>query len=461
MLGRACLEVFPNREWRATFTPERGPSHRKTLESHHETDDNSSPAKAVTCHSFKIQNQALSADSGDRPEQKIKAGYGRVGRQSKFSGRAKNTILRSGGALEHLYQPSECLFLTLTLPGSTDESMRAIAQWSGYLVNCFKAWLSKRLPHRYEMYVWEWQRRGALHLHYVVGCPDRALGEEIRQSLQAQWIRLLDAVCNKSGVDVYKKNSGFSHSSDKTVVKVDAQWCEKSVAAYLSKYVSKESSKNRNRVNKRYYPSQWYGVSRPLLAKLRELTVRIQIDNMTRRSWDGCYEDTLSVLQSLAIRCYSYRHQVGAGRTIVAYCHDSEKEGIWMEMKSQTQFVPKSSQSTRDRQTFLINRGLYLLRNNWRWRKTFSALSSGYVTSLVSCWRNSKPMTPADTTYLLDTLTYTLSYHRSITSSITGAESAWLLQAKAANEDALRSGLTLALEWPDEEVSQATLDSGT
>lgn len=461
MLGKLRLEVFPNRELRATFTPEKNPSNRrKTNESHHETDSASIPVKAVTCHSLKTQNHS---DSGT-PEishARKKAGFGSVGRQSRFSTYARRTILRAGGALESEVPHSECLFLTMTLPGSTNESMGVIAAWSAYIVDRFKSWLSKRVKSRYEMYVWEWQRRGALHLHYVVHCADRVIGEEIRRDLKAQWIRLLDSISRNSGVDVYARGFGFSHKNNKDVVRVDAQWCEKSVAAYLSKYVSKESKKNRDRVNSRYYPSRWYGVSRPLLQLLRKLTITAVFDNLKRVEWLTAYEDILSILQSQSLHCYSYRHEVGSGKTIVSYIEKQHKDSIWNQIMTQIGQYRDSFSNIRGQVAFSINRGLYLMRHNWRLRRTFSQLSSQYVRDVVSRWKRSEPITPADTTFLLDTLIFTFQYHRQTSMALSGAESSWYEAATALNRHCVKSGLTEVMGWTDEKLSHAGVDSGT
>lgn len=458
MLGRVSLTWYPNREVRAIFTPEKQPSHRKTDESHNETGGRHFPVKAVTCHSLKTQNHPPSGGSGDCLNRRKKAGYGSVGRQSAFSNYARQQILRCGGALEHLYQPEQCLFLTMTLPGSTEAAKLAIAEWSAYLVDTFKSWLSKRVQSRHEMYVWEWQRRGALHLHYVIGCPDKAVGEEIRQSLRGQWIRLLDNVCEKSGVDVYAKNAGFSHKHNKGVVRVDAQWCEKSVAAYLSKYVSKESRKNRNRVNKKYYPSRWYGCSRPLLKLKQNLTKTVVTHNMRAREWHQSHEEILSVLQSTSLYCYNYRHNVGLGKSIVAYVENTVKDSIWTQIMMtipSSQDLYSKSEETMMR---ILNRGMYLLNHNWLWRKQFTTTSSNYVKGLVGKLAASQPMTPCEAIFLLDTLVYTLGSLLSTRPYIPPGLKKWYSDGVELRQQCFGQSLSSWSDWTEVKLAQPPID---
>lgn len=245
----------------------------------------------------------------------LKSGYGGLPRKTVFGLNAKRTIQRVGGVCDKLYPHDEFVFLTGTLPGSTPESLRAIAEWSGYIVHALKDWVGYYVEERVDFYVWEWQKRGALHLHYAVHVPDAERRELVLSRFKAQWIRLLESVCEKSGVDVFARATGGTWRHLTGAVKAVAQVVRKSVAGYLSKYCSK----GHDTAQAFYYPSRWWGCSRALLHKLEEMTVSFEIVGLTMRRALAMYEELLSFNQSLTFKDYSYRHGSGIGRTNVGY----------------------------------------------------------------------------------------------------------------------------------------------
>jgi hypothetical protein len=328
--------------------------------------------------------------------------------------------------------------------------MEGLARWSSYSVQRLKAWLGHYISNNLSIYTWEWQKRGALHLHYVVHCQDRERGEWIIRNLKQQWMRILDAIGEASGIDLYRKHNGFSWASNKEMVRTDAQWCEKSVAAYLSKYVSKAAKNNHSMAEGCLCPARWYGVSRPLLALLRSMTTVISLDSL--RDWEGwgIYEDCLSVLQSWAIKCYEYIHKVGDGKTVVSYVDDVQKESIWNTIMSQIPQLPDSSESTASNLTKLAQQGIYVMKKSPTWLATFKQFCAnsrpGHLTSSPLC----KDITPADLAFVLDMLIYTFRYTERTRSPLPGNAQLWytnmltVLAAEISNEDENLSALAKA-----------------
>ena len=180
------LQSFPNEEIRAVVY--RLPNPVNPL-SHVETDETQPEAPLLDIG--EIFESHLPAK-----EAEPKAGWGGLPRGRIFSRRGKRKLQRAGGVFTKLeYKPSQVLFLTGTLPGSTPEAFETMARYSGFLVHSLKAWLNDRIPHKLDFYVWEHQKRGALHLHYGIYCPDKAIGESYIASFPGYWCRLLKRRC--------------------------------------------------------------------------------------------------------------------------------------------------------------------------------------------------------------------------------------------------------------------------
>jgi hypothetical protein len=240
-------------------------------------------------------------------------------RATKFGNEAKRSIQRAARALDGIVEaPTDILFLTGTLPGSGQEQFMALAQWSSWVVHRLKAWIGTYVPSKYDFYCWELQKRGALHLHYAVHCPDEEVSERILRGFKAEWIRLLDAVAEKTGVDVYRnENRGFSHKSNKDAVQAKAERVVKGVGNYLGKYLSK-STQGTSRTGV-FAPCRWWGVSRPLRALEKSERVETVRFFMSQSQWHGVYEDCVKWLSMAGDVCHEWSNQVIPGKGAVIY----------------------------------------------------------------------------------------------------------------------------------------------
>lgn len=438
-MRQVAIESYPNREIRLTLVRSQSP---KKFEWEEKEGAIAEPeaVSTPTCHSLKTLNGSSRPRVAGVLEIQGKPGWGGLPRFQKFSTYARRQILRAGGALERHAPHSECLFLTLTLPGSTRESLEAMARYSGFAVQRLKAWIGKRIKENLSIYTWELQKRGALHLHYVVWCSDKGVGEYIRENLKEQWIRILDAIGKASGVDLFRKCKGFSWASNKEIVRTDAQWCEKSVAAYLSKYVSKPCKYQYSQGRPNYCPSRWYGVSRPLLALLRSMSFKISLDSLRDRDSWGIYEDCLSVLQSFAIKCYQYGHVVGDGKTIVAYVNTNEQESIWNMLKVQTPELPDWSGSSEAKLRGIAQQGVYVMRKSPIWLATFRQFCANSRVDRLIASPLSPDTTRGDLTFVLDMLIYTYRYTERTRYGLDGASKLWYQNALDAFRVAISEG---------------------
>ena len=429
------ISSYPNREIRVTLVRSqigKKETYAETAEDILSKDDDSTP------HLSFAQNSLRSTEPLSQPSEEPRQapGYGGLPRRQKFSLYGRRTILHAGGALERTHGHEDCLFLTVTHPGSTVESFRALAEYSAHAVKTLQGWLSRHIPNKLSIYTWEWQKRGALHLHLVLHCPDRERGEWIRANLKAEWIRILDSIAEKSGVDVYRKNRGFSWVTDKSVVRVDAQWCEKSVAAYLSKYVSKATDANKRMPRNAFYPSRWYGVSRPLLQLTRELTFKVSLDSLRDRDGWETYEDCLSILQSYSIKCYEYSHKVGDGRTIVSYVNDNEQDSIWTSIMDSTIMNPDSSSNTEKTMRRLVRNGSILIKKHKVWLETYMHFYGNSRCSKLLNLPSYRDISRNDLIFLVDALAFSFRYTQKTRFELPGACQLWYSQMKDCLKDA-------------------------
>lgn len=261
----------------------------------------------------------LSLDLNSKTSE-LSTGYGLLPvKPTVFGLNAKRILIRSGAALEKsISSPDECLFLTATLPGSTNESFRAIAEWSGYAVNSLKAWVSNHVAAKLDFYCWEYQKRGALHLHYCVHAKDKQARSHIQRGFHSWWIQLLDRISEKSGVDLFRKNDKFTHRSDTSKVRAVAEICRKSPARYLAKYLSKSAKGMKGRA-KFFTPSRWWGTSRPLKKILESMTEIVEI---IEGGYFGCIrkmQEIKAVFETCEGAGYRFRHKYGMGESLVLY----------------------------------------------------------------------------------------------------------------------------------------------
>lgn len=277
----------------------------------------------------------LSLGSNSKPCRKM-TGYGDLPtKPTQFGLNAKRSLIRSGAALEKkINSPEECLFLTGTLPGSTPESFSAIAAYSAYVVNNLKAWIAKRVSSKLDFYCWEYQKRGALHLHYCVWVPDIAAREHVLSGFRDWWISTLIRISEVSGVDLFRKNAKFTHRSDLSKVRAVAEICRKSPARYMAKYLSKSSSKLKGRAIF-FTPSRWWGVSRPLKAVLDSLSTCLEIISGSYFSCVRKMQEINHSIESTEGALYTYPHKFGMGETKLIYPSDeSDFNALLQDLES-------------------------------------------------------------------------------------------------------------------------------
>lgn len=236
---------------------------------------------------------------------------------------------------------SDYLFLTATLPGDTEEAKWGIAEYAHEIINGLKAWLSKRMLNRKEFYVWENQKRGALHFHYCIYCPNRDIQSEITRSFKREIVRLYDGIKEKHGCDLWGKWTDKPTRYRVAILQARVEVVYKSVGAYMASYLGGKSDKHSEDANHRYYPKRWFGVSRPLSESIKKHTSEIKHEftsySDAREFLERCYED--SVDDSLTHQ--KFPHKIGEGITASLF-HTQEKQQELWQLRSMLKHTPRN-----------------------------------------------------------------------------------------------------------------------
>lgn len=287
------------------------------------------PDKARECD--RDRNLTLTANSENRHSRSRRSivhegqtyypGYGMSPRKTRFTIRAARTILRVGGVMDGLKGWNTCI--TLTLPANHVAAYYTLADYSSYCVDAFKCWVRDQVRDsealRY-FYVWELQKRGALHLHLCVNAPDYSVLERLRLGSKNAWIRILQRVEIRSGCNLFrgKNNRDWRYFPEK--IQVDVQVVRLSVAAYFAKYCSKDKQAFNSGLAGQIYPVRWWGCSRRVLSELRDSTQSFLSPVMHPSQAMGLMSSIVRDFQSLGSRVHLFRERFTKYNQVVSYC---------------------------------------------------------------------------------------------------------------------------------------------
>lgn len=254
-------------------------------------------------------------------------GYGGRPKGTEFSRRGRRLMVRAGALLGSGGYGSNNLFLTGTLPGSTDGAMSALAEWSSWTVHE----LLTRLPRLAQVaasecrwiWCWEYQQRGALHWHCVLKLPDYQGRDRVLRGFTDVWNSVLVGVAKKSGVDIFERENGGTWKDEPEAWISRAEILRKRADRYLAKYLSKQAGKD---AAKFFPPTRWYGLNRALHKEFRASIVchETHTNNEKRHGITDLDVGIVDSLRATASSFFYYPDKVGTGMNFVAYFEDEE-----------------------------------------------------------------------------------------------------------------------------------------
>lgn len=283
------VTAYPNNERRIALYPERLPSS-----SGWGADWYLSESQSETKESLKETQDRLDRSESEQRESafniKLKVDTVQRKRRLELSRYGRRQILRAGSCFD-TSETTERLLLTGTLPGTGNRAHKALAEYSSYASKTLTNWLTRRAPGCKWMYTWEFQKRGALHIHLVVEVP-LPVSEYVKAHFKDEWNRILCSICNKSGTNLYAKTATYAHSPDKT--QADVTICTREPSRYISKYISKQGS--HAKAFGRFPPKTWYQISRSLLRVLRDRTVVYEVEGLSHSQALATWEEIKSLV---------------------------------------------------------------------------------------------------------------------------------------------------------------------
>lgn len=352
---RVKLTTYPGNETRAVFA-------RLPPSKPFDITNESSPCQCPVDAESQTANQNVLVNSplldsrckvghpGRPVENSDNPGWGGLPKPSRFGLNAKRKLARAGGLLDEVVShPSEVLFLTGTVPNGYDDGKITTAAYSAFIVYTLKKWVSRTVPDKWDMYVWEYQKRGALHLHYAVWVPKTDDRAYLQEHFHEKWCNILLSIYHQTGVDLCASANGYTDRHNTAYIQAYAQEVYKSVGAYLAKYVGKDAGKSGVCGDKVLYPpSRWWGVSRPLTKAVRESTVEHEVLGISQRRVLTLYQDVATMLSSQSEEAHEYQSRYSYALTTVAYRTSiiGTEECQLMMQNPRSTSKPKNSQKT-------------------------------------------------------------------------------------------------------------------
>lgn len=311
----------------------------------------SSPSKAESLILSIVEKFSSDSVSESEPDSDCPAGrvgFGRSPNPTPFSLYGRRKIVRSGALLGQGEARSRVLFLTGTLPGSVEDSFRALSDYSAWCVNELlthipRLWGGVQSQCRY-IWVWELQRRGALHWHCVLECPTEEAAKRVRSGFRDLWIRIIKSVGRMAGVDMAERSDGGTWADRPEVWRVEAEPARKNPSRYLAKYLSKPNGANG--LNEGYPPTRWYGVSRTLHADLADSIVlenpTLVRDNLGRVVFTDLDVSFVEKMFGLSYSRAQFSDKVRDGYTFVFYVEHEKMNEAMGCMKEYSSAVERS-----------------------------------------------------------------------------------------------------------------------
>ena len=253
-----CASVIPPSDGQLFVQPVKYPACKiDGLIEYFDTDELKAVKTTYRCL-LTARQRHLDIIKKSQQSKKHERSWGKLQKDKTFTRNAKQKILEAGAVVDRHVGKKNSYMLTLTVPGSGWDVYDQISRWSGYLINRLTQIIrrieAKGVPVHW-FFVWEHQKRGALHMHWCIAVPnDWKAANLVCLELRAKWFALLEELSVKTMTDLFKKR-GFSgtwrHSPE--IWKADIARVKKSVGAYFSKYVSKNANNQFSNSRRRAY----------------------------------------------------------------------------------------------------------------------------------------------------------------------------------------------------------------
>ena len=265
----------------------------------------------------------------------------RLNRPKSFTNAAGQKLRECGAAVDRVCgKPENCYTVTLTLPANTTEAFTSLAAYSGDIINLlFQPIRDQYQGQVYWFFVWEYQKRGALHLHIAVHHPDLLTTEAIANLLADRWYVVLKHIQDKSLTDMFIRKDKKTYTPKEKYHRY-VQPVRRSLGAYFSKYAGKRESKN-DWYCQRYPVSRFWGSSQNLKDLVKSLSFDYSFQSQESEAIEVMVANILNKLcrEDVSIQSTYDFHIVkhygsgdflslASGVRMTAYCHPNSYDAI-------------------------------------------------------------------------------------------------------------------------------------
>ena len=260
-----------------------------------------------------------------------RGGWGFQAKPTLFTRNARHRLLEAGAVMD-----AECgkntYEVTCTIPGSTHEAFQVVADWSGWICDRLLREVRRFTNPLHWFYVWERQKRGALHIHFAIGGSNIADVKKCAHQLEYMWFELLIELGQKTGVDLFRKNRNFTWRNRPEKWQSHVSPINKSCAAYFSKYAGKSANAAQKSTGK-YFPARWWGSSKLIKQGIELRRERYEFEG-SGEYCSGVFKYLFGWLKQVSVaKSYSYKYDLGTsklgsplggGVTYINYYHDED-----------------------------------------------------------------------------------------------------------------------------------------
>lgn len=251
----------------------------------------------------------------------LPAGKGGLGNKERMSRFSKLSLRATLAAMELEYGVDNILFPTLTLPSVDIAAFEGLARYSAYVANRLSMILDRYFQCEIfgdmsRAFVWEYQERGALHIHLVIACRcmDAISLKDFSTYLRVKWFEILEDLSGLYHCNCFLNSKGKEWSmqelclpyidvlgrENKAICEafVKIEFVRVSVVAYLMGYLSKsnhdEESDTKNKLRRKFYPiSTWCQWNRNATNCRKKWDICIDfgyIDKENLEAFDDCMD---------------------------------------------------------------------------------------------------------------------------------------------------------------------------
>jgi hypothetical protein len=246
---------------------------------------------------------------------RVVSGFSRLGNGSRenlerippFGAKQGQKLRESGAAIDNLiaHQGGGARIITLTLPGDTKEAFECLAANSGYLINrLFQGIRRDYKDCKNWFFVWEYQKRGALHLHICLWHKEKNSAARCGVLLVRAWYKILEDIQSQSGIDMFVRKDEKTYTP-KRKWQSRNEPMRKSAGGYFSKYASKASDKKERQkiyhLAKKYPPSRFWGSSHALKKIIKSESFDFNYENSKAEYSERFYEGIRAIINEFNI----------------------------------------------------------------------------------------------------------------------------------------------------------------